>query len=305
MEIEGTPRIIVWFAAPDVQFLNPATNILRRQFGNFDVIGMTGEQPLKITLEGKNIPFIPLTSLNGNGGGYDILLVAGGYGKLSGVLKRAKELNIDSDKILGDWIVCLPGFTFEKYRRLQRSKLSIFSLNCFGGIISNTFGLSFRSPFVNLYMKEDEYIRFLRHPRIYMAEELVFKESRYQTVLKFDYPIFTMGNVSVYMNHYPDFDEAVRKWNERKARINWYNLFVTMYTEDPEVLKKFDELPYGKKVCFVPFKSNLDSAFYINRDLKPEEQFWRIVNLSAYGDLFYYDPFDMLLYGKKTQLVDM
>ena len=58
MEIEGTPRIIVWFAAPDVQFLNPATNILRRQFGNFDVIGMTGEQPLKITLEGKNIPFM-------------------------------------------------------------------------------------------------------------------------------------------------------------------------------------------------------------------------------------------------------
>ena len=154
-------------------------------------------------------------------------------------------------------------------------------------------------------MKEDEYIRFLRHPQIYMAEELIFRESRYQPVLKFDYPIFTMGNVSVYMNHYPDFDEAVRKWNERKARINWYNLFVTMYTEDPEVLKKFDELPYGKKVCFVPFKSNLDSAFYINRDLKPEEQFWRIVNLSAYGDLFYYDPFDMLLYGKKTQLVDM
>ena len=69
MEIEGTPRIIVWFAAPDVQFLNPATNILRKQFGNFDVIGMTGEQPLKITLEGKNIPFIPLTALNGNGGG--------------------------------------------------------------------------------------------------------------------------------------------------------------------------------------------------------------------------------------------
>ena len=224
---------------------------------------------------------------------------------MSEVVKLAKKINLDVDKLLGDWIVCIPGFTLKKYRQLQRSKLSIFAMHCFGGFISNTLGLRFRSPFINMFMVEDEYIRFLRSPRVYMEEKLIFKTTNWEPNLKFDYPIFTMGNVSVYMNHYPDFDEALAIWNNRKQRINWYNLFVTMYTENEEILEQFDELPYSKKVCFVPFKSDLDSAWYINPEIKKDETFRRITSLYAIGDPFYYDMFDMLLYGKKTPLIDM
>ena len=222
------------------------------------------------------------------------------------VVKFAKSINLDVEKLLGDWIVCIPGFTLKKYRQLQRSKLSIFSQNCFGGSISNTLGLAFMSPFINLFMNDNEYIRFLRSPRVYMEEKLVFQKTAFERNLKFDYPIFTMGNVSVYMNHYPDFDVAVAKWNERKQRINWYNLFVMAYTENSEILEEFDTLPFGKKVCFVPFKSDLDSAFYINCNMRKDLQYlWQFVNDFAKGQPFYYDVFDMLLYGKKTQLIDM
>ena len=224
---------------------------------------------------------------------------------MSKVVKAAAQLKLPEEKLLGDWTVCIPGFTLNKYRRLQRSRLSIFPRNCFGGLISNTFALPFRSPFVNMFLPEQDLIRFLRAPRVYMEERLVFKGTAWESNLKFDYPIFTLGNVDVHMNHYPDFDAAVAKWNERKQRINWYNLFVTMYTEDEKILAEFDELPYGKKVCFVPFKSDLDSAWYINRELRKGLDFWAVVNDFAKGNPFYYDPFDMLLYGKKTQLIDM
>ncbi|MBR0059963.1 MAG: DUF1919 domain-containing protein, partial [Selenomonadaceae bacterium] len=207
--------------------------------------------------------------------------------------------------LLGDWIVCIPSFTLEKYRRLQRSRLSIFSKDCFGGIASHMLGLPFCSPFVNMFFGEQGCLQFLRDPRTYMEENLILKEMRFNKILKFDFPVVMLGNVDLYMNHYPDFDEAVKIWERRKARINWYNLFVTMSTESEETLEKFDALPYGKKVCFVPFKSDLDSAWYINPEIKPDEPFWRIVHLFMYGDPFYYDPFDMLLYGKKTQLIDM
>ena len=105
---------------------------------------------------------------------------------------------------------------------------------------------------------------------------------------------YTCGNVSVQMTHYPDFDEAVKKWEERKRKINWYNIFVTMMTNDLELLQQFDELPYGKKVCFVPFKSDLDSAYYVNTEkalrlnpnikrekVNPQQFTWEIVNRSA------------------------
>ena len=108
------------------------------------------------------------------------------------------------------------------------------------------------------------------------------------------------------MVHYSDFDEAVRKWNERKQRVNWYNIFTTMFTEDENFLQEFDALPYGKKVCFVPFKSDLDSAWYINPEIyKNAPAFVNVIDHFGCGGFFYYDLFDMLLYGKKTQLIEM
>lgn len=221
------------------------------------------------------------------------------------VTKFAKQIKLDTDKLLGDWIVCIPGFTLQKYRQLQKSQLSIFSINCFGGFISNILGLQFRSPFVNLFMHQEEFVRLLRHPKIYLEEKLIFQQTAWEHALKWEYPVYTLGNVSLYMNHYPNFDEAVRKWNDRKQRINWYNLIAIMDTDKPEILEKFDVLPYGKKVCFVPFKSNFDSAFYINPKLQKAKIFSLETLRFARAEIFYYDMFDMLLYGKKNQLIDM
>ena len=237
---------------------------------------------------------------------------------MSIITQVARQLNLPEEKLLGDWIICIPGFTLEKYRKLQRSRLSIFSRNCFGGLISNALGLSFRSPFVNITITDADFVRLARHPRVYLEEKLVFSHKEYSEYNGYDVATFICGNVPVIMSHYPDFDEAVRKWEERTRKINWYNIFVTMMTDSPEVLEQFDALPYGKKICFVPFKSNLDSAYYINhekafqlnpkakrKDLKPEGFTWEIVNRSAIDFKFFYDPFDMLLYGKKTPLIEM
>lgn len=90
-----------------------------------------------------------------------------------------------------------------------------------------------------------------------------------------------------------------------QEKINWYNLFVVTISKDIDELKRFDALPYGKKVCFVPFKSDLDSAWYVNPNVNKKLAFWEIVHNFARGIPFYYDPFDMLLYGKKTPLIDM
>ena len=123
--------------------------------------------------------------------------------------------------------------------------------------------------------------------------------------LKFDYPVVKLGDIELNMNHYRSFDEAVKTWERRTARINWDNLFVTMHTEDEKILQEFDALPYEKKACFVSFKSDLPSAWYINPELRKGLPFWGIIVRFAQGSPLCYDPFDMLLYGKKTQLIDM
>ncbi|MBR4642668.1 MAG: DUF1919 domain-containing protein [Selenomonadaceae bacterium] len=294
-------KILTWVVSNDSRFFNGAMNILERQHNGVEVVGVTANVP--IVKDGKKVTFIPLAEVDG-GGDYDLILVVGarqiGMNKIT---QAARQFRLPEEKLLGDWIVCIPGFTLKKYRQLQRSRLSIFSMNCFGGLISHTLGLPFLTPFINMYTSDKEFVRFLRAARVYMEERLVLKETAWQEALHFDYPIVTLGNIDIHMNHYSDFDEAVKIWKRRKARINWYNLFVTAYTESEEILQEFDDLPYSKKVCFVPFKSNLDSAWYITpqKDL----EFWNVVNQFGTNPPFYYDVFDMLLYGKKTQLIDM
>ena len=282
-------RVLLWVVSNDYRFLNGAINILDRQHKGIEVVDTV-----------KGIDFSKVDE-----GDYEILVIGAKQIGMNRITQAACQLRLPEEKLLGDWIVTIPGFTLNKYRQLQRSRLSIFSRNCFGGLISNTLGLRFLSPFVNMFFREQEYIRFLHELRIYMEEDLQLKETAWEKNLKFDYPIFKLGNVDIHMNHYRDFDEAVKIWERRKARINWYNLFVTAYTDNEEFLREFDSLPYGKKVCFVPFKSDLDSAWYINRELTRKEYFWRTVNDFGSGNPFYYDPFDMLLYGKKTPLIDM
>lgn len=239
-------------------------------------------------------------------GGADILLVVGSKKiGMSKIVNAARHLKLPVEKLLGDWIVCIPGFTLDKYRELQRSHLSIFAQNCFGGFISHTLGLPFRSPFVNMFLLAKEYLSFLREPRARLENDLIFKKKILNDIKGFYYPVFTLGDVDLYMNHYRDFDEAVAKWNERKQKINWDNLFVMAYTEDENVLREFDTLPYDKKACFVPFKSDLNSAWYINTKPTKKLPWWKIINNFAEGKIFYYDVFDMLLHGKKTPLIEM
>ena len=225
---------------------------------------------------------------------------------MSKVTKDAAQLNLPEEKLLGDWIVCIPGFTLEKYRQLQRSHLSILSVNCFGGIMSHMLALPFYTPFINLFLTNPDFIKFLEDPHTYLEKNLIYCKQEFDSKKTYDFPVATCGDILLRMMHYKTFEDSVENWEKRKARINWDNLFVTMWSIDEELLERFDKLPYKKKVCFVPFKSDFNSAWYINPSIdKSTKRFVDKFNRIANGDVWYYDLFDMLLYGKKTPLIDM
>ncbi|MBR4151719.1 MAG: DUF1919 domain-containing protein [Selenomonadaceae bacterium] len=300
-------KVLIWVITVDIKFLDSAIKILEQQNYGTEIIGVTAAKEVLLQRDGRKIKFITFSEVKWIN--FNILLVVGaGKLRMGRITQFARQLNFPEEKLLCDWIVRLPGFTLEKYRRLQRSHLSIFSMNCFGGLISGMVGLPFLSPLIDMFFKERDYLRFLSSPRVYMEKELVLKEIRYDNIVKINYPVVTLSDFDIHMNHYKTFEAAVDKWNERKQRINWYNLFVMAYTDNKDFLEQFDALPYGKKVCFVSFKSDLDSAWYINPEIdfdRMEEGFHDVVNNFSRGKYIYYDPFDMLLYGKKTPLIDM
>ena len=228
----------------------------------------------------------------------DIILAAGAENlRNNQLVERCRNLGLDETKLLPDRLPCIPGFDLRKYRRLQASSLSVFAAHCFGGILCHRLELAFNSPLINMFFRPMEsYLRFLEAPQQYMKETPVFVRSEYEQNLKRNYPVVGLGDIEIHMNHYLDFETGLRKWQERIKRINWYNLFVTMYTDDESELKRFAALPYGKKVCFTSFQSELEEAFYLPGDTP----LWDRANQMAFGKRNDYDVFEMLLYGRKV-----
>jgi uncharacterized protein (DUF1919 family) len=49
---------------------------------------------------------------------------------------------------------------------------------------------------------------------------------------KYKFPVGSIGDVVIYFMHYTSFKEASIKWNERKKRVNYENIFFIMTDRD-------------------------------------------------------------------------
>ena len=100
--------------------------------------------------------------------------------------------------------------------RLKNNDISLICSNCGGGIMYHWLGLKFNSPFINLYMTGEDYIKALENWQDFLNTEIV-EDTNADKI----YPV-GIGHlgVKIHFMHYATFDEAIEKWNQRKARIN-------------------------------------------------------------------------------------
>lgn len=141
-------------------------------------------------------------------------------------------------------------FDLKRWIAVQESKVSIISDNCWGGITYHSLGLEFLSPFINLFLESEDYLRLLENFDYYMGQPLYLVEEKYEVNLKRNYPIIGMGDVKLFFNHYTDFEQAAKIWEKRKQRINYENLLVEMRIESKEALDRFLALPFEHKIGF-------------------------------------------------------
>ena len=152
-------------------------------------------------------------------------------------------------------------------KKLVRNKnITIFSDNCMAGFIYHDLGLRFNSPFINGLCSTKDFLKFLHEPKYYLNQPLVFIPN--PTGEK--YPVAMIGDIRYNFIHYHSEEEALQKWEERKARIIWDNVYVIM-TEKEDCtyndLCSFNTLqsPFIKKkvvLCHKPYPE-IKNAFYI------------------------------------------
>lgn len=73
-------------------------------------------------------------------------------------------------------------------------------------------------------------------------------------------------DIRVNLVHYRTFEEGLKKWEERKRRINWNNLFIVgteRWDCNYETIKSFEQLPYNK-VFFTHYKNQFLLRRYLD-----------------------------------------
>ena len=171
---------------------------------------------------------------------------------------------IDKDKIIGISAFREPDFDFDEYILLKTNPVTIVSDLCFGGIAYNFLGLPFTSPFINMYLSEEDTIKLAKNLKYYLNKPL--KLVRYQNSTTGNkYPICSIGDVELGMNHYSSYEEAEAFWKRRVKRINYSNLIFVMHFEKPsEYYEEFLKLPVKKivNVGFDPGKEKVPHYLY-------------------------------------------
>ena len=111
-----------------------------------------------------------------------------------------------------------------------------------------------------------------------------------------------LDDIYLYGLHYADFEQMKNKWNLRKKRINFDNIYIIFSERDNctyNDLVRFDKLKYSKKIVFTHKKyENISSSYYIkNTDINDSESaINKIEPLSNYKSKLspfkYIDDFD-------------
>lgn len=185
--------------------------------------------------------------------------------------------------------------------RLKDTEFTIISSNCVGGVVYHNLGLEFKSPTINLFLKPKDFVKFCARLDYYIACEIIpVKDNGIK------YPIGQVDDILIYGLHYDSFEELKKKWEDRKRRICWSNLFFIMTERDGctrEDILNFDNLPYPNKIVFVhkPMP-DINSAFYLKGTEDIEDGEICVVPLSGFKkneNIRFIDEFDYVSFLNK------
>lgn len=165
---------------------------------------------------------------------------------------------------LGQLIRRIEWRLFKEWRRLRLKNrdFTIIASNCNGEFLYYDMRLRFLTPTINLSFDMNDFVKMLERLPWYLEQPITPVEDS-----RFPFPCGMLADVEIRFNHYESFEQGVTKWEERKKRINWDNLYIMGIDGDnctEESLQRFDALPYAHKVIFthVP-RPDIKSAFYL------------------------------------------
>lgn len=197
------------------------------------------------------------------------------------ILNEALIKGVKRQKIIPYKILQIPNINLSRYFYLKEKQISVISNNCWGGVIYSTLGLECLSPFKNLYLTDEDYLKVISNLEYYIKLEPVFDRLEKDPHSGNQYPILKLKDIEIHCNHSDSYKDAIRDWNRRKIKLNYNNLFYEMYTEKRESAEKFYKITLNSNsICFVPWETKKEKTLTLQ--MAPnQKEFYEAVNSNA------------------------
>lgn len=155
-------------------------------------------------------------------------------------------------------------------KRLKNKDFTLLAPTCIAGVIYHELGLPFLSPTINLWMYDKDFLKFVHNLKDYLNYELEFVDGIDQT------PTAYLNDILIHFNHYHSNEEAKQKWDERKKRINYDNLYIIMADQpDGGVITHDDMLSLKSVLCkgkvVLSIKKYDDIDYIVNLPKDPQK----------------------------------
>lgn len=179
-------------------------------------------------------------------------------------------------------------------KKLKNTDFTLIVNNCNGTFLYHDLGLKFNSPFINLALKPEDFIRYLKNINHYINTPLTFIKNETKK-----YPLGLLDDVIIHFVHYETEEIAKQKWIERSNRINFNNIFIIFTVSDgidKKILSDFEALPFKNKIIFTN-SSNIQSksVFYIKNfkgDSEAPHGYYKFIN--KFSGKRFYDQFNYI-----------
>ena len=147
--------------------------------------------------------------------------------------------------------------------QLNNANFSVLSNNCAGPLYLHDIHQPFLSPTVNCYILPKDYLKMLSNLEYYMSLDIRMAPNESGKGWQRGY----VDDIPVTFLHIKYPDEPREKWNIRRKRVNYDNLYIMMTERDGctyEDLLEFDKLPFKNKVVYtIREYPEIKSAFYL------------------------------------------
>ncbi len=142
---------------------------------------------------------------------------------------------------------------------------SLLTQNCIGGVMYNMLGQQFSSPTVNMFIEEDNFVKFAENPGYYLSLDAELFCENYTDPLdnNIHYPVISVADIKLCCLHYKTCSEACEAYNRRRKRFHPDNYVIIANTWNLKdnrdsilkVLKLKNSIVFGNLKGFDEYKN--------------------------------------------------